>query len=54
MKIVSSKELLRNKLFTVTEEHAVDPDGFEIHRSIVRHPGSAVIIAVDDRNRIPW
>jgi ADP-ribose pyrophosphatase len=52
MKIVSSKELLRNKLFTITEEHAVDPDGFEIHRSIVRHPGSAVMIAVDDRNRI--
>ncbi|MFZ0594602.1 MAG: NUDIX hydrolase [Bryobacteraceae bacterium] len=52
MKIVSSKEVLKNKLFTVTDERAVDPDGFEIHRSIVRHPGSAVMIAVDDRNRV--
>ena len=52
MKIVSSKELLKNKLFTVSEEVAVDPDGFEIHRAIVRHPGSAVMIPVDEKERI--
>lgn len=52
MKIVSSKEIVTNKLFTVTEEVANDPDGFEIHRFIVRHPGSAVMMAVDDRRRI--
>jgi ADP-ribose pyrophosphatase len=52
MKIISSKEILRNKLFTVTDEIAHDPDGFEIHRSIVRHPGSAVIMAVDTTERI--
>jgi ADP-ribose pyrophosphatase len=52
MKIVSSKELLTNKLFTVNDERAVDPDGFEIHRSIVRHPGSAVMIAVDEDDRV--
>jgi ADP-ribose pyrophosphatase len=52
MKIVSSKELLKNKLFTVTDEIAHDPDGFEIHRSIVRHPGSAVMLPVDEKDRI--
>jgi len=52
MQIVSSKELLRNKLFTVVEEVAHDPDGFEIKRSIVRHPGSAVMMAVDEKDRI--
>lgn len=52
MKIISSKELLRNKLFTIVDEVATDPSGFEIHRSIVRHPGSAVMMAVDDRDRI--
>ena len=52
MKIVSSKELLKNKLFTVTDEVAVDPDGFEIHRSIVHHPGSAVMMAVDSQDRV--
>jgi ADP-ribose pyrophosphatase len=52
MKIVSSVEKLSNKLFTVTEDHAVDPSGFEIKRFIVRHRGSAVMLAADDRKRI--
>lgn len=52
MKIVSSQEVFRNKLFTVTDEVATDPGGFEIHRNIVRHPGSAVILAIDEKMRI--
>lgn len=52
MKIISSKELLKNKLFTVVDEVAHDSSGFEIHRSIVRHPGSAVMLAVDKKDRI--
>jgi ADP-ribose pyrophosphatase len=52
MKIVSSKERFTNRLFTVTEDHAVDPGGFEIERAIVHHRGSAVMLAVDDRKRI--
>ncbi len=52
MKVISSRELLRNKLFTVVEEVANDPSGFEIKRSIVRHPGSAVMMAVDEKDRV--
>jgi ADP-ribose pyrophosphatase len=52
MKIVSSSEVLKNKLFTITDEVAVDPDGFQIHRNIVRHPGSAVMMAVDENRRV--
>jgi len=52
IKIISSKELLKNKLFTVVHEIAHDSSGFEIHRSIVRHPGSAVMMAVDKKDRI--
>ncbi|HZS53092.1 MAG TPA: NUDIX hydrolase [Bryobacteraceae bacterium] len=52
MKVISSKEVLRNKLFTIVDEVATDPDGFEIRRSIVRHPGSAVMMAVDDGDRV--
>jgi hypothetical protein len=37
----------------VTEDRAVDPKtGFKIKRSVVRHAGSAVMMAVDDRKRI--
>jgi len=52
MKIISSRLCYRSKLFTVTEDRAVDPDGFEIRRSIVHHPGSAVMMAVDSRRRV--
>ncbi len=52
MKIISSKEILKNKLFTVVDEVARDNSGFEIHRNIVRHPGSAVMMAVDETERI--
>jgi ADP-ribose diphosphatase len=52
MKIISSKEKLKNKLFTVSEDHAVDPSGFEIKRYIVHHRGSAVMMPVDDRKRV--
>src|ERR1017187_5375352 len=52
MKIVSSREVYKCGLFRVTEEEATDPSGFDIKRSIVRHVGSAVMMAVDEKNRI--
>jgi ADP-ribose pyrophosphatase len=53
MKITSSREVYQCKLFRVTEDRAVDPKtGFEIKRSVVRHIGSAVMMAVDEKNRV--
>ena len=52
MKLISSVEKYKNNLFSVTEDHAIDPEGFEIRRGIVQHRGSAVMMAVDDRKRI--
>jgi ADP-ribose pyrophosphatase len=53
MKIISSKEVYKCGLFSVVEEEAKEPKGdFQISRSIVRHVGSAVMMAVDDRKRI--
>jgi ADP-ribose pyrophosphatase len=52
MKLISSVQKYKNNLFSVSEEHAVDPSGFEIRRAIVHHSGSAVMMAVDDRKRI--
>ncbi len=52
MKIVSSREVFRSKIFHVTDERAVARDGFEIRRAIVQHPGAAVMLAVDDNGRI--
>ena len=52
MKLISSKEVYKCDLFSVTEDHATDGKGYEIHRSIVRHAGSAVMMAVDEKKRI--
>ncbi len=53
MKITSSHEAYKCSLFQVTEDEAVDKKGgFEIKRSVVRHAGSAVMMAVDDKKRI--
>jgi ADP-ribose diphosphatase len=52
MKLNSSKEITRNRIFRVTFDHAIDPDGFEIQRFIVHHRGSAVMMPVDENNRI--
>jgi ADP-ribose pyrophosphatase len=53
MKITESHTVYQCKLFSVTEDKAVDPrTGFEIQRSVVRHAGSAVMMAVDKKKRI--
>ena len=52
MKITSSKELYRCGLFWITEDEAEDKTGWKIKRSVVRHRGSAVMMAVDDKERL--
>jgi ADP-ribose pyrophosphatase len=53
MTITSSREVYTCRLFRVTEDQAVDPKtGFQIKRSVVRHVGSAVMMAVDPKKRI--
>jgi ADP-ribose pyrophosphatase len=52
MKTLSSEHLLQTPIFWVTRDVALDPDGFEITRAIVKHGGSAVVMPVDDKNRV--
>jgi ADP-ribose pyrophosphatase len=52
MKLISSEKLLETSIFTVTQDQAIDPDGFEIKRAIVQHNGSAVMMPIDDKKRI--
>ncbi len=51
-KVIQSKLLLKTPVFDVTEEIALDPEGFEIKRAFLTHFGSAVIMPVDARGRI--
>lgn len=52
MKTISSKEVYRCGLFQVTEDEAEDRTGWRMKRSVVRHRGSAVMMAVDAKNRV--
>lgn len=52
MKLISSRTRYSCKLFSVTEERAIEPGGIEIFRAVVRHPGSAVVMPVDRLGRI--
>lgn len=52
MKLIESKELLHTSIFQVTQDRAIDPEGFEIKRAIIQHNGSAVMMAVDDKRRV--
>ncbi len=52
MKLLSSEEKYRCSLFNVTEDVAQASDGFQIKRAIVHHAGSAVVLVVDENERI--
>lgn len=52
MKITQSKEVYSCGLFRVAEEEAQDKTGWKIKRSVVRHAGSAVMMPVDEKNRV--
>jgi len=53
MKITSTREAYKCRLFSVTEDEAIDlKTGFKIKRAVVRHRGSAVMMAVDEKKRI--
>jgi ADP-ribose pyrophosphatase len=52
MKLISSVLIADTPIFQVTQDVALDPDGFEIKRAIVQHKGSAVVMPVDAKKRI--
>src|SRR5215472_3418881 len=55
-KVLSSEVAYQGRLFRVTKDRIVEPSGKESSRDIVRHNGSAVILAVDagKTKKDPW
>ena len=47
-RIISSKTVFEGRVFNVTSDDVEEPGGVRVRRDIVRHPGSIVIMAVDD------
>ena len=52
-RIVSSRVVFRGPVFYVASDRVQEPGGIVARRDIVRHPGSVVILAVDDSHSQP-
>lgn len=52
-RVVSSREVFRGPVFWVTTDEVQEPGGVRARRDIVRHPGSVVVLAVDNQRRTP-
>jgi ADP-ribose pyrophosphatase len=50
--ILSSRVVYKGPVFHVTTDHVEEPGGVRARRDVVRHSGSVVVLAVDDRGRV--
>ena len=48
-RLLSSKTVYKGKVFWVTSDDVLEPGGIRVRRDVVRHNGSVVILAIDDR-----
>jgi len=53
LKVSSSKTVFRGKVFSVTSDRVLEPNGVAAVRDVVRHSGSVVVLAIDDTEREP-
>lgn len=53
VKVLSSTVLHRSRVFQLVSDEIIEPSGKQVRREIVRHPGSVVILALDERRRTP-
>ena len=51
-RVVKGRTVFAGPIFRVTSETVAEPNGVTTRRDVVRHPGSIVVLAVDDRNRV--
>jgi ADP-ribose pyrophosphatase len=50
-RVLASQVVFRGPVFYVTSDRVKEPGGIVARRDIIRHPGSVVILAVDDSRR---
>lgn len=51
--MLSSREVFRGPVFWVTSDTVLEPAGVRARRDVVRHPGSVVILAVEESGPQP-
>jgi ADP-ribose pyrophosphatase len=53
VRVLKKRVVFRGPVFYVTSEVVQEPAGVRVRRDMIRHPGSAVILAVDDSSGEP-
>jgi ADP-ribose pyrophosphatase len=51
VQVLSSKVVYKAPVFLVTSDQVIEPSGVKVRRDIIRHPGSVVILALDERKK---
>lgn len=52
-RIISSRTVYRGPVFRVTTDQVLEPAGIKVRRDLIHHPGSVVVLAVDDSRTTP-
>jgi ADP-ribose pyrophosphatase len=52
-RVLSSRKVFEGRVFDVVTQQVQEPDGVRVRRDIVQHPGSIVILALDDSVQPP-
>jgi ADP-ribose pyrophosphatase len=52
-RLVSSRTVYRGPVFWVTTDHVREPGGLKVRRDLIHHPGSVVVLAVDESRAVP-
>src|SRR5215471_2779799 len=47
-RLISSRTVFQGRVFSVTSDDIEEPGGVRVRRDVVRHPGSIVVLAVND------
>jgi len=53
-RVVSSRVSYKGPVFSVVTEQVEEPGGIRVRRDIVRHSGSIVVLAIEERSGKPW
>jgi ADP-ribose pyrophosphatase len=53
VQVLSSTVVHSAPVFQVTSDEVIEPSGAKVRRDIIRHPGSVVILALDERKSQP-
>jgi ADP-ribose pyrophosphatase len=53
VQVLSSKIVHTAPVFQVTSDEIIEPSGVKVRRDVIRHPGSVVILALDEQKSEP-